>query len=123
MAHFAKLDENNIVIDVNCLENRELLDENGVEQEQKGIDFLINWSGGYSLWRQTSYNGRIRKNFAALGDTYDATRDAFISPQPYPSWVLNEDTCRWEAPVPMPEDGQMYQWDEATTNWVEISFA
>lgn len=118
MAHFAKLDENSVVIDVNCLENKELLDENGVEQEQKGINFLINWSGGYSLWRQTSYNGRIRKNFAALGDTYDATRDAFISPQPYPSWVLNEDTCRWESPVPFPDDGRFYNWDEPTTSWV-----
>ena len=123
MAHFAKLDENNIVLEVHVVHNNELLDENGIEQEQKGIDFLINWSNGYLAWKQTSYNGSFRKNYAGIGYTYRADIDAFIPPKPFPSWVLNEDTCRWVAPVPMPEDGQMYQWDEATTNWVEISFA
>jgi len=118
MAHFAKLDENNVVLEVHCVHNNELLDENGIEQEQKGIDFLINWSDGYPLWRQTSYNANFRKNYAGVGYTYDSQRDAFIPQQTFPSWVLNEDTCRWEAPVPMPEDGQMYIWDEPTTSWV-----
>jgi hypothetical protein len=123
MAHFAKLDENNVVLEVHVVHNNELLDENGIEQEQKGIDFLINWSNGYLAWKQTSYNANFRKNYAGVGYTYDSQRDAFIPQQTFPSWVLNEDTCRWEAPVPMPEDGQMYIWDEATTNWVKISFA
>ena len=118
MAHFAKLDENNVVIEVNCVHNNELLDENGVEQEQKGIDFLINWSNGYLAWKQTSYNSSFRKNYAGIGYTYDVQRDAFIPPQPFSSWLLNEQTCRWEPPTPMPTDGEMYLWDEATTSWV-----
>jgi len=71
-------------------------------------------------WVQTSYNASIRKNYAGIGDTYDSTRDAFIPPQSYPSWVLNEDTCNWEAPVTIPDDGKQYRWDESTTNWVEV---
>lgn len=120
MAHFAKLDENNVVLEVHVVHNNELLDENGVEQEQKGIDFLINWSNGYLAWKQTSYNGSFRKNYAGIGYSYDVQRDAFIPQQPFSSWVLNEDTCRWEPPTPMPTDGKMYSWDEATTNWIEI---
>jgi hypothetical protein len=119
MAHFAKLDENNLVIDVNVVNNSDLL-QNGVESEAKGIEFLINWSGGYTNWKQTSYNGKIRKNYAGLGFTYDLIRDAFIPPQPYPSWTLNETTCLWDAPAPYPTDGERYQWDEATTSWVVI---
>jgi hypothetical protein len=122
MAHFAKLDENNVVLEVHCVHNNELLDENGIEQEQKGIDFLINWSNGYLAWKQTSYNGSFRKNYAGIGYTYDPQHDAFIPPKPFPSWLLNAD-AQWEAPIGMPVDGKMYQWDEATTNWVEISFA
>ena len=121
MAHFAKLDENNVVLEVHVVHNNELLDENGIEQEQKGIDFLISWSDGYPLWRQTSYNANFRKNYAGVGYVYDPQRDAFIPQQTFPSWVLNEDTCRWEAPVPMPEDGKMYSWDESTTSWTEIT--
>ena len=120
MAHFAKLDANNVVLEVHVVHNNELLDENGVEQEQRGIDFLINWSNGYLAWKQTSYNGTFRKNYAGIGYTYRADLDAFVPPQPFASWVLNEDRCLWDAPVPMPTDGQMYSWDEATTNWVEI---
>ena len=117
MAHFAKLDQNNIVIEVNSVNNSELL-QDGVESEYKGIEFLVNWSGGHTTWKQTSYNGRIRKNYAGIGYTYDSARDAFISPQPFASWVLNEETCLWDAPVAMPTDGQLYNWDEATTSWV-----
>jgi hypothetical protein len=84
-----------------------------------GVAFLIRWSGGYSNWKQTSYNGRIRKNYAGIGYTYDSARDAFIPPKPFASWVLNEDTCQWGAPVAMPTDGQRYYWDEATTSWVQ----
>jgi len=121
MAHFAKLDQNNNVLEVHVVHNNELLDQNGVEQEWKGAWFLQNWSGGYPYWKQTSYNGNFRKNYAGIGYTYDPQRDAFIPPKPYPSWVLNEDTCLWDAPVPMPSDGNMYQWDEATTSWISQS--
>jgi hypothetical protein len=123
MAHFAKLDENNVVLEVHVVHNNELLDENGVEQEQRGIDFLINWSNGYLAWKQTSYNGTFRKNYAGIGYTYRVDLDAFVPPQPFASWALNEDTCLWEPPVPYPTDGKMYQWDEATTSWVEANLA
>jgi hypothetical protein len=118
MAHFAKLDQNNVVTAVHAVNNIEMLAADGSESEMMGVAFLIRWSGGYSNWKQTSYNGKIRKNYAGIGFTYDATRDAFIPPQPFASWVLNEETCQWGAPVAMPADGQQYTWDEATTNWV-----
>ena len=121
MAHFAKLDQNNIVLEVNVVDNEHLLDANNIEREELGIAFLVQWSGGYPYWKQTSYNGSIRKNYAGVGYTYDAGRDAFIEPQPYPSWTLNETTCRWEPPVPYPTDGKYYVWDEATTSWVETN--
>lgn len=120
MAHFAKLDENNVVLEVHVVHNNELLDENGVEQEQKGIDFLINWSNGYLAWKQTSYNGSFRKNYAGIGYTYRADIDAFVPPQPFASWTLNAG-ARWEPPVAMPQDGKMYSWDESTTSWTEIT--
>jgi len=119
MAHFAKLDENNVVLEVNVIDNENLLDSNGIEQEEVGVAFLVQWSGGYTNWKQTSYNGNIRKNYAGIGYVYDTARDAFIPPKPYASWVLKEDTCTWESPVPYPEDGNYYVWDEATTSWVE----
>ena len=116
MAHFAKLDDTNTVLEVLCINNNELL-VNGIEKESKGIEFLINWSGGYTNWKQTSYNATIRKNYAGIGFTYDATRDAFIPPKPFPSWLLNEASCQWAAPVAYPNDGKMYQWDESTLAW------
>jgi hypothetical protein len=121
MAHFAKLDQNNVVLEVNVVDNEHLLDANGVEREELGIAFLVQWSHGYSYWKQTSYNGNFRKNYAGIGFTYDASRDAFIPPKPYASWVLNEDTCLWDAPVAYPDDGKTYSWDEATTNWIEVT--
>ena len=121
MAHFAKLDENNIVLEVNVVHNNELLDENGQESEAKGIEFLVNWSGGYTNWKQTSYNGNVRKNYAGVGYTYDQQRDAFIPPQPYASWTLDDATCQWNAPVPYPTDGQRYVWDELSSNWIVFS--
>ncbi len=119
MAHFAKLDENNLVLEVNCLDNNELLVD-GVEVEAKGIAFLTMWSGGYYNWKQTSYNGNFRKNYAGIGYIYDSTRDAFIAPKPYPSWLLDEQTCQWVAPIPMPDDEKPYNWDENTISWVAI---
>jgi len=117
MAHFAKLDENNVVFEVNCLDNNELLID-GVEVEAKGISFLTVWSGGYYNWKQTSYNGNFRKNYAGIGYTYDPGKDAFIPPKPYASWVLDEQICLWLPPIPCPDDGKTYNWDENTTSWV-----
>ena len=120
MAHFAKLDDNNLVIEVHRVHNNELLDENGNESEAKGIAFLVNWSGGYTNWKQTSYNVNFRKNYAGPGYTYRADLDAFVLPQPYPSWTLDAD-AKWQAPTPMPTDGTMenpYRWNEATTSWI-----
>jgi hypothetical protein len=117
MAHFAKL-ENNIVTQVIVVANQDILDENGQESEQKGIDFCSNLLGG--TWIQTSYNGKIRKNYAGVGYTYDEVRNAFIAPKPFASWVLNETTCQWKAPVDMPTDDKMYSWNEDTTSWKEL---
>ena len=118
MAHFAQIDEANLVLQVIVVNNNELMD-NGVESEAKGIAFCQMLFPGTN-WVQTSYNANFRKNYAGIGFTYDATRDAFIGPQPYPSWVLNETTCQWEAPVPYPNDGKNYQWDESQQTWVEV---
>ena len=120
MAHFAKL-ENNIVTQVIVVSNQDILNEQGQELEQKGIDFCSNLLGG--TWKQTSYNGNIRKNYAGIGYTYDEGRDAFIPIKPYNSWILNEDTCQWKAPVDYPTDGKDYVWNEDTTMWVEITTA
>ncbi len=121
MAHFAKLDETNKVISVEVVTNLVITDTDGVEQEQLGIDFLTQLYGGVGWYKQTSYNNNFRKNYAVIGGTYDKTRDAFIEPKPYPSWTLVEDTCKWEAPTAMPDDGKVYEWNEDTTNWVEIT--
>jgi hypothetical protein len=118
MAHFAKLDENNNVLAVHVVNNN-VITTDGVESEQAGVEFLTGLHG-HTLWKQTSYNGTIRKNYAGIGFTYDTSRDAFIPPQPWASWTLNETTCLWEAPTPMPTDGKRYTWDEATTSWVEL---
>ena len=125
MATFAKIGLNNKVIEVLSVHNNELLDSNGVEQEQLGIDFLTGLLGG--TWKQTSYNTYggahslggtpFRKNYAGTGFTYDLTRDAFIPAKPYPSWTLNEDTCLWEAPSARPDDGKFYDWNESTKSW------
>lgn len=119
MAHFAELDSNNTVLRVIVVNNNDILDSNGQESEEVGINFCKGLFGGE--WKQTSYNANFRKNYAGIGYTYDGVLDAFIPPQPYPSWVLNQETCLWEAPVPMPDDGQLYGWDEATQSWVVIT--
>jgi hypothetical protein len=116
MAHFAKI-ENNLVTQVIVVDNSDITDEQGNESESIGIKFCEDFLGG-GEWVQTSYNGNIRKNYAGIWDTYDLERDAFIPPKLFNSWVLNEETCRYEAPVPYPEDGEMYEWDEELINWV-----
>ena len=120
MAHFARLNEINKVISVEVVVNEVITDSDGNEQEQVGVDFLTQLNG-VGWYKQTSYNGTFRKNFAGTNYNYDTTRDAFIPPQPYSSWTLNEDTCQWEAPVAYPDDDKMYNWDESTTNWIEIT--
>ena len=118
MAHFAMLNEENLVTQVIVVANSDTADQDGVENEAIGIEFCTNLLGG--KWVQTSYNGNIRKNYAGVGYKYDATLDAFIPPQPFASWTLNEETAQWEAPTAYPDDGKRYTWDEETTSWVEI---
>jgi hypothetical protein len=130
MASFAKIGLNNKVIAVLSVNNEVLKDSNGVEQEQLGIDFLTNIYG-WAIWKQTSYNtykgvhnnGGIpfRKNHAGIGYTYDEDRDAFIAPKPYNSWILNENTCQWEAPVAKPDNENLYRWNEQIQNWEVIN--
>jgi hypothetical protein len=114
MAHFVELDNNNVVISGIVVHNNELLID-GVENEQKGIDFCVAYYGG--TWIQTSYNANFRKNYAGNGYNYDEVRDAFIAPQPYLSWILNDTNCQWKAPVDYPIDGGTYKWNEATGSW------
>lgn len=114
MAHFAKI-ENGFVTQVIVVNNQDTSDENGVEQEHIGVAFCEQLFGG--TWKQTSYNGNIRKNYAGVGYTYNADLDAFVPPQPFPSWTLNETTARWDAPVAMPDDGAMYIWNEEQQTW------
>lgn len=121
MAHFAKLDDNNVVLDVNVVNNQTIDDLPFPASEPVGVNFLTEWSGGYTNWKQTSYNGNFRKRYAGVNYIYDATLDAFIPPKPYPSWLLNTATCDWNAPVPYPNDGKEYYWDETTQSWVETN--
>lgn len=115
MAHFAEIDANNVVLRVIVIDNKDTADANGVEKEHIGAAFCERLFGGN--WKQTSYNGSIRKRYAGVGCTYNSVRDAFIPPQPYPSWTLDDD-ANWQPPVAMPTDGQRYVWDEATTSWL-----
>ena len=109
MSHWAEIDNNNVVL-------RVLVGNNSEPDEGEAF---MNSLGG--TWVKTSYNGNIRKNYAGIGYTYDAGRDAFISPKPYESWVLNEETCQWESPVPYPGDEKVYTWNEDNVNWEEVA--
>lgn len=123
MAHFAKLDNHNLVLDVTVLNNETVNNLPFPESEPVGVQFLTEWSGGYTNWKQTSYNGNFRKNYAGIGFTYSTELDAFIPPKPYPSWLLNTNTCQWQAPVPYPSDGNLYYWNEETQSWVQFTGA
>jgi hypothetical protein len=122
MAHFAEIDEQGVVLRVLVVDNA---------QEADGQNFLANTLGLGGTWVKTSYNTNggvhsnggtpFRKNYAGIGYTYDSGRDAFIPPKPYDSWILNETSCLWEAPVAMPTDGKIYRWNESTTSWDEIT--
>ena len=121
MAYFAKLGTGNIVENVISINNSVITDANGVEQEQLGLDFINKLYNTNDVWKQTSYNKTFRKNYAGIGFTYDETRDAFIPQKPFNSWILNENTCQWEAPIPLPSDSSIdkrYTWNEQTLNWI-----
>ena len=117
MAHFAEIDQNNVVLRVIVVDNKDTSTPDGTEVESIGVAFCQRLFGGN--WVKTSYNGNIRKNYAGIGFTYDSGRDAFLPPKPFNSWVLNENSCQWDAPVAMPDDGKRYSWDESTTSWIE----
>ena len=123
MAHFAKVGSDNIVLEVHAVDNWNVVDGEGNEVEAAGIAWQESVFGKHDdiRWVQTSYNHTIRKNYAGIGYTWDAGRNAFYAPKPYPSWVLNETTCHWEAPTPMPTPGEneYYTWHEETTSWVK----
>jgi len=120
MAHFARID-NGVVTQVIVVDNKDTSDASGVEKEHIGAAFCERLFGG--TWKQTSYNGNFRKNYAGIGFSYNADIDAFVPPKPFNSWILNSDLAQWEAPVAMPEDAgtgdppKMYSWDEASTSW------
>jgi len=121
MASFAKIDSNNKVVQVVKVNNA-VIEVDGVEDEATGVAFLENLFGvqsGYT-WKQCSYIGAIRKNYPGKGWTYDSERDAFLYEQPYPSWTLNETTCKWEPPVMYPDDGNSYNWNEETLQWEQL---
>ena len=119
MAHFAELDANNVVLRVVVVGNADTSDANGVEKEHIGAAFCEKLFGG--VWKQTSYNGNMRKRYAGIGYTFNAELDAFVPPKPFASWVLNNTTADWEAPVPMPvEEGKTFIWNEETVSWVEV---
>jgi hypothetical protein len=139
MANFAKIGLDNRVIDIQFIDTINTMTPEGVEDEAVGRAYLAKIFG-HETWVQTSFNtsgGKhydavtgglsvdqtkaLRKNYAGIGYTYDSARDAFIAPKPFDTWVLNEDTCLWVPPIPRPADGKMYQWDEATTSWVEVT--
>jgi hypothetical protein len=117
MAHFAKLGVGNIVEQVIVVHNSVITDENGIEQEKLGVDFINKLYNTRDVWKQTSYNNNIRKNYAGIGYHYDQQRDAFIPPKPYNSWILNEDTCQWQSPIPYPSDDKSYSWNEQNKTW------
>jgi hypothetical protein len=118
MAHFAEINSNNEVIRVVVVRNEDILDSNGQESEAIGIAFCHQLFGGN--WLQTSYNAKFRNNYADIGGTYSKDLDAFISPKPYPSWILDENTCKYIAPVPRPNG--LYKWNENSQQWEAINF-
>jgi hypothetical protein len=121
MAHFAKLNDQNVVTDVIVVNNETLNNLPFPDSEPVGVAFLTDWSGGYTNWKQTSYNANFRKNYAGVGFTYDTGLDAFIAPSPFPSWLLNLDTYQWEPPTPYPSDENRYVWGEEAQQWVEVA--
>jgi len=119
MAHFAQLNNQNMVINVIVVNNATVDNLSFPESEPIGVEFCKFLYGIDTFWKQTSYSASFRKNYAGIGYTYDNQKDAFIPPKPYASWLLNEDTCLWESPIPMPLDKKLYIWDETTLSWAD----
>lgn len=119
MAHFAEIDQFGKVKRVIVVDNKDTSDALGVEKEHIGAAFCEKLFGG--VWKQTSYNGNFRKNYAGIGYDWDEARNAFVPPKPFNSWVLDENTCQWKAPIPMPTDGKMYSWNEGAQAWDEVA--
>jgi hypothetical protein len=130
MAHFAKLGSGNIVEKIIVVNDSIIKDNNGLEQEQLGVDFINQLYNTQDIWKKVSYNTvkgihllggtPFRKNYPGIGYIYDENRDAFIAPKPFNSWTLNESTCVWESPIPYPEDGDVYNWDEEKLTWIKV---
>lgn len=116
MAHFAKIGIDNVVLEVLVVNNVDTMTPQGEEREEIGVEFLQKLTG-HSAWKQTSYNGNIRKRYAGIGYTYNSELDAFIPPKPYPSWTLNTETANWDSPVAYPDDDGNYVWNEETQSW------
>jgi hypothetical protein len=120
MAYFAQIDDNNIVIQVIRVNDSDCQNSDGFEDENVGIDFCKSLIGQETNWKQTSYNAKIRKHYAGIGYIYDEENDVFYAPQPYASWILNETTFIWEAPIAVPTDNKIYEWNEANEEWDEV---
>lgn len=121
MAHFAQINEDNIVLQIIVVANKEITNQDGLESEQLGIQFCQQLFGENTRWVQTSYNNKFRANYATIGGKYDSDRDVFIPQSPFPSWVLNTTFYQWEAPVPKPEDGKKHYWSEEELKWIEFA--
>jgi hypothetical protein len=119
MAHFARVSNDWVVEDLIVVSNAVLLNEQGIECDWLGEQFCQQLYGAHTKWIQTSYNGNKYKNYAGIGFTFDPHRNAFIPPKPFVSWVLNEETCQWDSPVPYPDDDKRYTWNEESLSWVE----
>jgi hypothetical protein len=123
MAHFARLDENNVVTHVSVISDRNIIDENGQESEEIGIKYLKSIHGEDTKWKQTSYNGNLKKMYAGIGYTYNEQHNIFLPPKPFPSWTLNTETLEWESPVQRPEkENVVYYWDENNMSWVKDDY-
>ena len=120
MAYFAQIDDNNMVVQVIRVNDSDLQNSDGFEDENVGIDFCKSLIGQETNWKQTSYNAKIRKHYAGIDYVYDEENNVFYAPQPYPSWILNETTFIWEAPIAVPTDNKIYEWNEANEEWDEV---
>ena len=123
MAHFAKLDDNNVVIHVSVINDKNTIDENGQESEELGIQYLKSIHGEDTIWKQTSYNDNLKKMYAGIGYIYNEQYDVFLPPKPFPSWVLNTESFEWESPIQRPyKEGVVYYWDENNMSWVKDDY-
>lgn len=123
MAHFAQLGMHDLVVQVIVVNNETINNLPFPESEPLGVEFCKSIFGADTNWKQTSFNGNFRKNYAGVNYVYDSSLDAFVAPQPYPSWILNTETAKWEAPTPYPDDGKVYDWNEDSLSWVLVDLS